>query len=62
MKLGESQSELKLRTFESDRLQLLYEENLKSLKATQMETEKLQKKNDVRFVSLERSMRIVGVV
>ena len=38
---------MKLKTFESDRVQLLYEENLKTLKATQIEIEKLQKKNDV---------------
>jgi hypothetical protein len=47
VRVGELQSELKLKTFEFDRLQLLYEENLKSLKTTQMESEKLQKKNDV---------------
>jgi progesterone-induced-blocking factor 1 len=47
VRLGELQSELKLKTFEFDRLQLLYEENLKSLKTTQMESEKLQKKNEV---------------
>ena len=47
VRLGELQSELKLKTFELDRLQLLYEENLKSLKTTQIEIEKLQKKNDV---------------
>ena len=29
-------------------MQLLYEENLKSLKTIQIESEKLQKKNDVR--------------
>ncbi len=48
VRLGELQSELKLKTFESNRLQLLYEENLKSLKTIQIENEKLQKKNDVR--------------
>ncbi|CAF1494455.1 unnamed protein product [Rotaria sordida] len=32
IRLGELQLELKLKTFEFDRLQLLYEENLKSLK------------------------------
>ncbi|CAF1046498.1 unnamed protein product [Rotaria sordida] len=47
VRLGELQSELKLKTFEFDRLQLLYEENLKSLKTTQIEIEKLQKKNDL---------------
>ncbi|CAF1266072.1 unnamed protein product [Adineta steineri] len=47
VRLGELQSELKLRTFEFDRLQLLYEENLKLLKNTQNETEKLQKKTDL---------------
>ncbi|CAF3584409.1 unnamed protein product [Rotaria socialis] len=47
VRLGELQSELKLKTFELDRLQLLYEENLKSLKTTQVEIEKLQKKNDL---------------
>jgi len=47
VRLGELQSELKLRTFEFDRLQLLYEENLKSLKTIQIESEKLQKKNEV---------------
>lgn len=50
VRLGELQSELKLKTFEFDRLQLLYEENLKSLKAVQIENEKLQKKNDVCFL------------
>jgi hypothetical protein len=45
--MGELQSEIKLKTFEFDRMQLLYEENLKSLKTIQMESEKLQKKNDV---------------
>ncbi|CAF3085982.1 unnamed protein product [Rotaria sp. Silwood2] len=47
VRLGELQSELKLKTFEFDRLKLLYEENLKSLKTTQNEIEKLQKKNDL---------------
>jgi progesterone-induced-blocking factor 1 len=47
VRLGEYQSEVKLKTFEFDRLQLLYEENLKSLKTIQMENEKIQKKNDV---------------
>lgn len=50
VRLGELQSEVKLKTFELDRLQLLYEENLKSLKTTQIDLEKLEKKNDVRFV------------
>ncbi len=47
VRMGELQSEIKLKTFEFDRMQLLYEENLKSLKTIQMESEKLQKKNDV---------------
>ena len=47
VRLGELQSEVKLKTFELDRLQLLYEENLKSLKTTQIELEKIEKKNDV---------------
>jgi progesterone-induced-blocking factor 1 len=47
VRVGELQSDVKLRTFEFDRLQLLYEENLKSLKTIQIESEKLQKKNDV---------------
>ncbi|CAF0983362.1 unnamed protein product [Adineta ricciae] len=47
VRLGELQAEVKLKTFESDRVQLLYEENLKTLKATQIEIEKLQKKNDL---------------
>lgn len=47
VRIGELQSDVKLRTFEFDRLQLLYEENLKSLKTIQMESEKLQKKNEV---------------
>ena len=49
VRLGELQSEIKLKTFELDRLQLLYEENLKSLKSSQIEIEKLQKKNDVNY-------------
>lgn len=49
VRLGELQSEVKLRTFEFDRLQMLYEENLKSLKSIQIESEKLQKKNEVRL-------------
>lgn len=48
VRLGELQSEVKLKTFEFDRLQMLYEENLKSLKSIQMDSEKLQKKNEVR--------------
>jgi len=50
VRLGELQSELKLRIFEFDRLQLLYEENLKSLKTIQIESEKLQKKNEVCYL------------
>lgn len=49
VRVGELQSDVKLRTFEFDRLQLLYEENLKSLKTTQIEMEKIQKKNEVCF-------------
>lgn len=47
VRLGELQSEVKLKTFELDRFQLLYEENLKSLKTSQIELEKLEKKNEV---------------
>ena len=47
VRVGELQSEIKLKTFEFDRMQLLYEENLKSLKTLQMESEKLQKKNEL---------------
>ena len=48
VRLSELQSEVKLKTFEFDRIQLLYEENLKTLKTTQIELEKIEKKNDVR--------------
>ncbi len=47
VRVGELQSDIKLKTFEFDRMQLLYEENLKSLKTLQMESEKLQKKNEL---------------
>ena len=47
VRLGELQSEVKLKTFELDRFQLLYEENLKSLKTTQIQLEKFEKKTDV---------------
>jgi len=60
VRLGELQSELKLRIFEFDRLQLLYEENLKSLKTIQIESEKLQKKNEVcHFISSKHFPLIV---
>lgn len=47
VRLAELQSEVKLKSFELDRLQLLYDENLKSLKNVEIENEKLQKKNQV---------------
>ncbi|CAF0913714.1 unnamed protein product [Didymodactylos carnosus] len=47
IRLADQQSELKMKTFELDRLQLLYEENLKNLKSSQIDIEKLQKKNDL---------------
>ncbi|CAF1252438.1 unnamed protein product, partial [Didymodactylos carnosus] len=47
IRLADQQSQLKMKTFELDRLQLLYEENLKNMKTSQIDIEKLQKKNDL---------------
>lgn len=49
--VSEVQSELKLKSFELERTQIVYEETLRNFKENQLEVEKLQKKievNDVR--------------
>ena len=46
-KISEIQSEVKMRTFEFERLQLVLEEVKKNLKHAQMDKEKCQKKNEV---------------
>ena len=40
-------NELKLKSFETERTQLVYEETVKNLKESQLEVEKLQKKTEV---------------
>lgn len=49
--VSEVQSELKLKSFELERTQIVYEETLRNFKENQLEVEKLQKKievNDIR--------------
>ena len=43
-KLSEAHSEAKLRAFEAERTQMVYEETVRTLKESQIEGEKLQKK------------------
>ena len=40
-------NELKLKSFEIERLQLVYEETVKNFKESQLDVEKLQKKTEV---------------
>ena len=40
-------NELKLKSFETERLQLVHEETVKNLKESQLDVEKLQKKTEV---------------
>ena len=41
-------NELKLKSFETERTQLVYEETVKNLKESQLDVEKLQKKTEVK--------------
>ncbi|KAK6173888.1 hypothetical protein SNE40_017265 [Patella caerulea] len=43
----EIQNDLKIKTFEYERAQMVYEEAMKNLKETQIDMEKMQKKNEV---------------
>ena len=43
-------NELKLKSFETERLQLVHEETVKNLKESQLDVEKLQKKTEVSAV------------
>ncbi|XP_050416944.1 progesterone-induced-blocking factor 1 [Patella vulgata] len=45
----EIQNDLKIKTFEYERAQMVYEEAMKNLKETQIDMEKMQKKNEVLF-------------
>ena len=47
-KASELRNEVKLRAFEAERLQIVYEESVRTLKECQLENEKLQKKLQVR--------------
>ncbi|KAJ8297810.1 hypothetical protein KUTeg_024341, partial [Tegillarca granosa] len=46
-RLTELQNEVKLKGFESERTQMIHEETVRNLKESQLEVEKLQKKNEV---------------
>ncbi|KAI0240866.1 hypothetical protein LSAT2_008339 [Lamellibrachia satsuma] len=63
-RLGELQSDVKLKSFEQERTSMLYEETVRSLKEAQLNTEKLQKKLEVltkEYYGLQMSMeRQVG--
>ena len=47
-KTSELRNEVKLKAFEAERLQIVYEESVRTLKECQLENEKLQKKLQVR--------------
>ena len=61
-KVAELKSELKLKTFELDRANMLNEENINMYQKSSTENEKLQKKIEVKFLYLkiraERSVLI----
>ena len=46
--MSDLRSQVKLRAFEAERLQIVYEESVRTLKECQLENEKLQKKLQVR--------------
>ena len=65
-RLSEAHSEVKLRTFECERTQMVHEETVRTLKEAQIEQEKLQKKLEVRlrFKSplIPICCRVIGVL
>ena len=48
-KISELQNELKIKAFEAERTQMVYEETLKTLKQSQLDVDKLQKKMEVSY-------------
>ncbi|XP_067663556.1 progesterone-induced-blocking factor 1-like [Haliotis asinina] len=58
-RVSDLQNELKLKTFEAERTQMVHEETLKNLRQSEMEVEKLQKKAEVlikEYHTLEMTM------
>ena len=51
-RLGELQSDVKLKAFEQERTSMMYEDTTRALKESQLNSEKLQKKLEVTALSL----------
>ena len=49
-------NELKLKSFEVERLQLVHEETVKNLKESQLDVERLQKKTEVRDMNIQETV------